>query len=331
MRVIPLLLFLIPPLLAQNQKFAEIPNLKLEKGGEMASCRVGYRTFGVLNAAKSNAVLFPTWFSGRSADLAGSIGPGKLVDSSHFFVIAVDALADGVSCSPTNTTGEYPEITIADMVESQYRLATEHLGLRHLHAVIGISMGGMQTFQWMVAHPDFMDLAVPIVGSPRLTTTDLLLWESELSVIENAERCHCDLQQAMHAVETIHTLALYTPEWHATHEPAEKFSSLLQSIDSQADRGMHARDWAAQLKAMMALDVGRPFSGGLAAAAQVVKAKTLVVVSAQDHMVNPLPAEAFARQIRAQTLVVNSDCGHMATGCAAAEIDARVRGFLEAQ
>ncbi|MGH9664216.1 MAG: alpha/beta hydrolase [Bryobacteraceae bacterium] len=319
------------PLFAQDQKFAEIKNLRLEKVGEIASCRVGYRTFGTLNAAKSNGIVFPTWFGGKSADLAGSIGPGKLADSSRFFVIGVDALGDGVSCSPTNSSAAFPDIAIADMVESQYRLVTEHLGLRHLYAVMGISMGGMQTFQWMVAHPDFMDLAVPIVGSPRSTTTDLLLWESELRIIENAERCHCDLQQAMHAVETVHTLALYTPEWHATHEPADKLAALSQSIDAQADRGMRALDWAAQLKAIMTLDVGRPFSSGLAAAALAVKAKTLVVVSAQDHMVNPLPAETFARQIHAQTLVVNSDCGHMATGCAAAEIDARVRAFLEAE
>lgn len=331
MRWVVLVSFFLLPLSAQGLKFAEIKNLKLENGGEIASCRVGYRTFGTLNGAKSNAIVFPTWFGGKSADLEGLIGPGKLADSSRFFVIAVDALADGVSCSPTNTSGPFPLVTIADMVESQYRLVTEHLRLRHLHAVMGISMGGMQTFQWMVDHPGFMDLAVPIVGSTISTTTDLLLWESELRIIENAERCHCDLQQAMGAVETVHTLALYTPEWHATHEPAAKFAGLLHSIDAKAERGMRALDWAAQLRAILALNVGRRFGGSPDAAAHVVKGKTLVVVSAQDHMVNPLPAEAFARQIHAQMLVINSDCGHMATSCAAAQIHERVAAFLEAE
>ena len=79
---------------------------------------------------------------------------------------------------------EFPVFTIRDMVNSQYRLLTENLGINHIRAVMGISMGGMQTFQWIISYHEFMDRAVSIVGSPRLTAYDLLLWRSELSAIE---------------------------------------------------------------------------------------------------------------------------------------------------
>jgi hypothetical protein len=63
------------------QQFASLGDFRLESGRTIRDCRIGYRTFGTLDAEKSNAVLFPTWFTGTTADLAGQIGPGKLVDS----------------------------------------------------------------------------------------------------------------------------------------------------------------------------------------------------------------------------------------------------------
>ena len=59
---------------------------------------------------------------------------------------------------------KFPEFTIRDMVESEHRLATDVLHLPHLRAVMGLSMGGMQTFEWAVAYPDFMDLLIPMAG-----------------------------------------------------------------------------------------------------------------------------------------------------------------------
>src|SRR5687767_12828201 len=88
---------------AQEQQFANIGDLKLQNGGVIRQCRVGYRTFGTLAADKSNVIIFLTWASGTTEQLKSNFGPGKLIDSSRYFVIAIDALGNGVSSSPSNS------------------------------------------------------------------------------------------------------------------------------------------------------------------------------------------------------------------------------------
>ena len=203
------------------QLIASLGDLKLESGQVIRDCRIGYRTYGQLDAAKSNAILFPTWFGGTTEQLAGNFGSGKTIDTSKYFAIAVDAIGNGVSTSPSNSRTQprmkFPRFSIRDMVESQHRLATEVLHLNHLRAVIGISMGGMQTFEWMAMYPDFMDRAIPIVGTPRLMPYDVLLWEAEIHAIEaDANWKNGDYGErpaaAMRTVSDIHNLAaLATP------------------------------------------------------------------------------------------------------------------------
>src|SRR5688500_2331915 len=99
-----------------DQKFSALGDFRVEGGETIRDCRVGYRTAGELNAARSNAILVPTWFAGRSGDLGGWIGPGKLLDTKRWFVIAVDAFGNGVSSSPSNSAQRpFPVFTIRDM------------------------------------------------------------------------------------------------------------------------------------------------------------------------------------------------------------------------
>ena len=326
MRALAFVLF-CTSLFAADQQFFELKNLKLVSGETVASCRVGYRTFGTLNAAQDNAVAFPTWFSGKSSDLEQFFGPDKLIDTSKYFGVAIDALANGVSCSPSNVPG-LPQDAIADMVQAEYRVLTEGLGLKSVHAVVGISMGGMQTFEWIARYPNFMRKAVPIIGSPKLTTADLLLWQAELSAIEAAEKCHCDLRGAMLAVQAMHRFALRTPEYWATSKDDADWNKVKQELRAEAAGGMDPVDWAAQLRAMMTQDVAANADGSMQRAAASVRAKTLIVVSVQDHMVNPGPALRFAEGAKAAVLKLTGNCGHMATGCESPKMTPAVRAFL---
>jgi homoserine O-acetyltransferase len=323
---------------AQEIKFAPLGDFRLENGETIRDLQIGYRTVGTLNADKSNAILWPTWFTGTSAQLLGFVGPGKLLDSSKYFVILVDALGDGVTTSPSNSVDQphmrFPKFTIRDMVNAEYKLATERLGLKHLRAVIGISMGGMQTFQWMVSYPDFMDKAIPVVGSPKLTSYDLLLWTAEEHAIEaDAAWNHGDYSSmpvaGMRTAMDIHILNLTTPAYRVAQTPPEKFPAFLAQSEQDLMKSFDANDWIRQLQAMMAQDVCKPFAGSMEKAAAAVRAQVLVVPATQDHMVNPTPALNFARLLHAQKLELTSDCGHLSPGCEANKMDSAIQQFLE--
>ncbi len=318
-------------------QIGRLGDFRLESGATIRDCQIGYRTFGKLNAERSNTVIFPTWFTGTTESLRGLIGPGKLIDPSQYFVIAVDALGDGVSSSPSNSTAQprmkFPEFSIRDMVAAEHELATKMLGLTHLHAVIGISMGGMQTFQWIISYPDFMDRAVPIVGSPRLGSYDLLLWQAELHAIEaDVNWKHGEYQgrpaAAMHTVADIHALALQTPQLRDRETSPAKFAEYLAKSERSTMESFDTNDWYRQAQAMMGHDVSKPFGGDMQKAAGTVRARVLAVASLQDHMVTPWPALDFAKLMKAQTLELNSDCGHVATGCEQAKIAAAIAQFL---
>ena len=321
--------------LAQDgqQQFASLGDFKLVSGEVIRDCRMGYRTFGQLNTAKSNAILFPTWLGGTSQELASSFGPGKLVDTSKYYVVAVDALGDGVSSSPSNSQLQphmkFPKFAIKDMVNSERQLLTQVFHITHLKAVIGISMGGMQTFQWIVSYPDFMDKAIPIVGSPRLGAYDLMLWQAENdAIMDNAGWNHGDYKEnpAKLPLTEFGALMLTTPQrYNQQTTRAQVFETVAKAkTEPESDANDHIR----QTQAMMELDVSDAFGGSMERAAAAVKAKVLIVVSSSDHMVTPGPARDFGKLLGAQMLDLPNDCGHLLSDCENAAIVHTVNDFL---
>jgi homoserine O-acetyltransferase len=319
-----------------QQQFADLGSCKLVSGQQIDHCRLGYRTWGTLNPDHSNAVLFPTWFGGTSANLADAIKPGSLVDPTKYFVIAVDALGDGVSISPSNSTTQhgpsFPAFTVQDMVNTEHRLVTETLGLKHLHAVMGISMGGIQTFEWIVDYPEFMDVAIPIVGSPHPDSRDLLLYRADAEAVRSDpafQQGHYTQPVAAPVAELIWQLNLSTPTNYLHTHTATQFNADYAAAQSKGILPFDANDWLAQLDAVIHHDISH--SGNMEDAAKRVKARVLIVNAAQDHMVSPEPALDFAKLIGAETLVLQSDCGHLAPGCESATLDPAVRAFLDGQ
>jgi homoserine O-acetyltransferase len=319
---------------AQQQQFANLGDIQLQSGESLRDCHLGYRTYGKLNADKSNAILFPTWSGGTSEQLQDAIVKDKFADPAIYFVVTVDALSNGVSSSPSNSSVQprmqFPRITIRDMVETQHELLTRVLGIHHLKAVMGISMGGMQTFQWIVAYPDFMDKAIPLVGSPRLAPYDLVLWQTQIDAIMNDPAWkggNYEKNPARTAEVEFGDLFLSTPERFNQSRTREKALQELAEAPAKA-QGSDANNKIRQAQAMMALDVSLSFDGSMQRAAGEVKAKVFVIASKTDLTVTPGPAIDFAHLLNAKLLVLDDDCGHGAPGCEVKTIVPAIAAFL---
>jgi homoserine O-acetyltransferase len=330
---IPLLLVLLAarPATAQEQQFADLGTCALEGGEQLQNCRIGYRTIGELNEARDNAILIPSWYGGTSGDWV-QLQAALLGEDHDYFVIAVDALANGVSVSPSNSAAQpgdaFPEITTRDMVRSQYRLATEVLGLDGLHAVMGVSMGGMQTFEWAVLYPDFMRKLVSIAGSPELAGHDVALWEAFKRLIQWGADCQC--VEAAEARAALMTLNSTTSDQAGADLSGDTVHARIARSSTDRMESGTALNLIRQADAMMATDVTRSFAGDWSAAAGRVQAQMLILVGSSDHVVTPGPAIAFAEHLgdRARLIVFNNACGHNIPGCEMFRSRSLIREFL---
>ncbi|HET7706665.1 MAG TPA: alpha/beta fold hydrolase [Thermoanaerobaculia bacterium] len=321
-----LLLIITMAVHADDQKFASLGDFPLENGETIRDCRIGYRTAGVLNADRSNVLVVLTWFGGNSAGLAPSIGPGKLFDTDRWFVVTIDALGDGVSSSPSNSATQpgarFPKFTMRDMVRTQHALLTRELKLSQVHGVAGLSMGGMQALQWPFSYPQYMKKVVSITGTPRQMSHDLILWKTQLELLESFSGSPAHLREVMEALAGINMLELWTPSWMAKNVKASEVDERMATHRaSLADR--NAFDYMSQLRAMIGHDVGP-----LEEAAKTLRAELLMIVALQDEMVNPGPSRELARVTGARIATLSSDCGHLAPGCEPEVVAREVARFL---
>ena len=321
---------------AQEQKFAELGDFRLESGATIKSCKIGYRTFGAMNADKSNIVVYLTWAGGNTSMLNFKpTDEGKLIDTNKYFVVAIDALSNGTSSSPSNSKVQsrmsFPQYTMRDLVNSQYQFLTKILKINHVRAVTGVSMGGMQTFQWTISYPDFMDRAIPIVGSPQPAPYDLIHWQMQIDQIKNSlgwENGNYTKNPAREFGYEIGAILLTTPDYVNRTMPREKVFEEIKKAGNETG-GMDANDKIRQTEAMLSLDVTEKFGGSWEKTAASVKAKSLVVVSKYDHTVTPAPALKFAEMLKSQTIIVDGDCGHLIHLCGFENINKAIADFLE--
>jgi homoserine O-acetyltransferase len=330
--VIAVSFFAVQSLSAQEQQFANLGDFRLQSGEVLRDCRLGYRTAGQMNADKSNIIVIPTWAGGKTEQWIPNVGPGKMADTSKYYVVLIDALSNGVSSSPSNSTAQprmnFPKITMRDMVDTEHELLTRVLQINHVKAFMGISMGGMQTFQWMVQYPDFMDEAIPIVGSPRQAPYDLVQWQAQLDAIrDNKDWDDGNYTQnpARDAEYEFGAILLKTPEeFNKTHTREQVMKELAAR---NSGGGADANNKIRQVEAMMSLNVAEPYGDSLEKAAAVAKAKVLVIVGREDHTVTPGPAMEFAHLLHADLKVIDDGCGHQY--CDYAGVQKAVEEFLQ--
>ena len=147
-------------------------------GGEtLPELRIHYRTVGKAEkdaqGKTTNAVLVMHGTTGSGAqfirpEFAGDLfGNGQPLDVTKFFIVLPDGIGHGKSSKPSDGLhAKFPSYGYRDMVEAQYRLLTDGLGVNHARLVMGTSMGGMHTWLWGETHPDFMDALMPLASLP---------------------------------------------------------------------------------------------------------------------------------------------------------------------
>lgn len=143
---------------------------KFHTGETLKNVKIHYTTIGeptgqpviLLHGTYGSAGNFLT------VDFAGELfGAGQPLDAAKYYIIIPDAIGSGKSTKPSDgLKAKFPKYNYDDMVEAQYRLVTEGLGVKHARLVIGNSMGGMQAWLWAGTHPDFMDVTVPMASQP---------------------------------------------------------------------------------------------------------------------------------------------------------------------
>lgn len=335
--IVAFLLFVLPsfPQDAQQQ-FASIGDLKLQSGETIQDCRIGYRTFGKLNADRSNIVVMSTWFTGKTGDMTGMFGEGKLIDTSRYYVVAIDALGNGVSSSPSNSKLQprmsFPKFSILDVVNSEYSLLTKTLGIHHVKAIAGSSsIGGQAALQWLVSYPGFMDKAISISASPRPTPYDLLVRLAMRDAITSDplwNNGNYTVQPGARAVAELASLIDITPEVYNESHRREDVPAAIADM-AKAIAQFDANDHLRQSEAMSTHDISRQFGGSMEQAAKAVRARTLIIVSATERIENPGPALAFAKLIGAEVLELHNKCGQALSDCDADKVNAAVARFLE--
>ncbi|MFD0716588.1 alpha/beta fold hydrolase [Paenibacillus sp. GCM10027626] len=156
----------------KDYEIYSLGDVVLQSGQRLPQAFLAYKTYGTLNASKTNAIVYPTWFAGRHTDNEWLIGPGKALDPDNYFIIVPNMLGNGLSSSPSNTPApfdraNFPLITIYDNVRFQHRLVTEKFGIAKIALVVGWSLGALQTFQWGASYPEMVERIAPFGGTAK--------------------------------------------------------------------------------------------------------------------------------------------------------------------
>ncbi|MFM9914603.1 MAG: alpha/beta fold hydrolase [Rhizobacter sp.] len=160
----------------------DLGDLLLQSGETLHSARLAYRTWGELDAERSNCIVFPTYYTGDHDSNARMIGAGKALDPARWFIVVPNLFGNGVSSSPSNTRGAqggagFPRVSIHDNVIAQHRLVTGHLGVRRVALATGWSMGAVQSWHWAVLFPELVERLLPFCGAARCSPHNLVFLE----------------------------------------------------------------------------------------------------------------------------------------------------------
>ena len=350
--------------------------LPLDCGVDLAPVTIAYQTYGVLNQDRSNAILVCHALTGdqfvaETHPVTGKpgwwerlVGPGKVIDTDHFFVICSNVLGGCMGTTgPADinpATGQvwgldFPVITISDMVRAQARLI-DHLGIAKLFCVVGGSMGGMQVLEWASRFPDRVHAAVPIATAARHSAQNIAFHEVGRQAI-TADPEWCDGAYGRTERRPQRGLAVARMAAHITYlsETAlhRKFGRNLQKgalnfgfdADFQVESYLRhqglsfterfdANSYLYITRAMDYFDLAADHGGVLAHAFTGTKVRFCVLSFSSDWLFPTAESRAVVKALNAVAanvsfVEVDSDKGHDAFLLDEPDFHATIKGFLK--
>jgi homoserine O-acetyltransferase len=332
--------------------------LPLDCGRSLPGFELMVETYGHLNATASNAVLICHALSGdhhaagyyseddrKPGWWDNCIGPGKPIDTRHFFVVSLNNLGGCMGSTGPNTlnpeTGrvwgaDFPLLTVRDWVRAQARLA-DHLGISQWAAVIGGSLGGMQVMQWSIDYPERIRHAVVIASAPRLSAQNIAFNEIARQAILSDPDFH---EGRFYEHQTVpsrglrlarmlgHITYLSDEAMRAKFGRVQRASQLKFSFDVEFEVESYLRyqgssfvgrfdanTYLLMTKALDYFDPAREFGGDLSAAFARAQARFLVVAFSSDWRFSPERSREIVRALVAARrdvayALIESELGH---------------------
>ena len=325
-----------------------IGDLPLACGRVLSDPTVAFARLGTLSDACDNVVLVLHGFtSGPGMILANDtlaegswhrlIGPGLAIDTDRFFVLCPNAIGSSYgSTGPSSvdpTTGRpygpnFPDLAIADLVESQHRLLGV-LGIERLYAIVGSSFGGLQAFQWGVDRPGFAERLVPVLASifppPAI--------EAQLrGALASSPNWHGgDYYGRGDMRPALRTIRMGSLESYGVDAA---FATLIPDADARRARlAAEVETWAGTFdpNALLVL-MGAMGRFDLADRASEIRDDTLLVLSRSDRLFPPALGPRIVERLtgcHAEWFEIDSDHGHMASGTEPDRWAPRLRAFLD--
>jgi homoserine O-acetyltransferase len=284
-----------------QHQIANLGDVKLVSGDVIKDFKVSYVTHGKLNRAKSNAILVMQPFLGDRHLHDFLIGPGKALDTDKYYIVASDFIGNSVlqhdiTTGPTNSglKMDFPWFTIRDSTNIDYKLLKEYLGIEHVLAVIGPSIGAMKGYQFAVSYPTYISGAVAIMGSPNISPRMRWVLGNAMDTIAldsgwQGGNYEVNPTGGLSAALMAWLPYVYTERWYAQNlrapEQMRPFRQFWRGLFAAQD----ARDVYYQLRMWQTFNIGDSpgFNGDPQAALRSIKARVLLITVKEDLMISP--------------------------------------------
>ena len=310
----------------ETQRF-DLGDFELESGEVIEDAYLTYVTHGQLNEARDNAILVLPSLMADHTRHDFLIGEGLALDPDEYFIIAANTLGNGHAISPSNSESqpgmEFPQFSIRDMVNAQHELIQEQFELDELFSVVGLSMGGMQAYEWAASYPDVTESIVPIITMARTTGWVTAIWETQRQAImqDDAWQGGDYDEQPDGFRSAIGSLMVWVRHWHWVDEEfADDNMDAVDWLHEQEDALMEvwdANNYIYQTRAEDRHDISEApgLEIGYEEALASIEAHALIMPGTKDILHPPDDSRLAAEQMpHARLAEIDSDHGHLGGG-----------------